>query len=477
MNPILIPPKWSYEEVPLNHGSGRYYAQFSQVERLSDAAGELYPAIWVLEAFDSQWFEMNPLPATPDGLTDYYTRALLFVLELKVETPTAWRLNRLSTIHEANAGEEGEPEDWFLVIAEPLGGRALDEGEVLLTIYPNLYLAGIPASLVEAGPVDPETSARLKRAVSTAHILDATEQEVDNALTGVAGASIDWAVTYDVGQGDSIGLCEPKGSVKAYFDLGGGVNGNAKTFPTALTHFCFTQQPPIILSHWDFDHWSSANRDTRSHGMTWIAPRQAVGPTHLALMTNITSAGKLLLVPTGGAPTWPKGFIAKWRGQLYLELCTGKGRNHSGLALTLSEKASGGGEQMLFPGDARYTHIPSFPNPPTSQYLSVVAPHHGGDMRSRTAPVCPSHAASRLIYSYGLGNTFSHPRNITRTDHDTNGWRDPLFTSAAFAYEVRETASRGKTLFGHVLLGWKTCAAIPALTCSGAACQLEAQQL
>jgi hypothetical protein len=475
MNPILIPSKTSSEEVPLNHGSGRYYAQFSQAERLSDTAGELYPAIWVLEAFDREWFDANPPPQTPDGLSQYYTQALLFVLELKVETPTAWRLSRLTTILQADAGE-AESEDWFLIRAAPLGGRALDEGEVSVTIYPNLYLAGIAASLVEAGPVDPETSARLKRAVSTAHILDATEQELDNALAGVAGAGIDWVVAYDVGQGNSIGLCEPGGSVKAYFDLGGGVNGNAKTFPTALTHFCFTQQPPIILSHWDFDHWSSANRDTRSHSMTWIAPRQSVGPTHLALMTSITLTGKLLLVPTGVTPTWPKGFIAKWRGQLYLELCSGKGRNHSGLALTLSETASGGGAQMLFPGDARYTHIPSFPNPPTSQYLSVVTPHHGGDMRSRTAPLCPSHADSRLIYSYGLGNTFSHPRNVTRTDHDTNGWRDPLIAAAAYAYEVRETASRGKTLLGHVLLGWKTHTAAPALRCGGARCQLEAQQ-
>ena len=316
-----------------------------------------------------------------------------------------------------------------------LGRRALNEGEVSITIYSNLYAAGIPASLVEAGPVDPETSARLTKAVSTAHIPDATEQEVDNALAGVAGASIEWVVAYDVGQGNSIGLCEPGGSVRAYFDLGGGVNGNAFTFPTALTHFCFTLQPPVILSHWDFDHWSSANRDKRSHGMTWIAPRQSIGPTHLALMTSIMSAGTLLLLPTG--------FAAKWRGQLYLELCTGKGRNHSGLAMTLSKRSAGGGEQMLFPGDARYTYIPSFPNPPTSQYLSVVVPHHGGDMRSHTVPSCPSRPSSRLVYSYGPNNTFKHPRKVTQTDHDTAGWLDPLITTGAAAYEVRNTETRG----------------------------------
>jgi hypothetical protein len=251
VNPILIPPETASEEVPLNHGSGGYYARFSQAERLSDAPGELYPVIWVLEAFDRAWFDANPLPPTPDGFGEYYSRAQLFVLEMKVQTPDAWPIRGLATKYEVDADDE--PEDWFVIQAKPLGDRALGEGEISVTIYPNLYLAGIAASLVEAGPVDPETSVRLKRAVSTAHIPDASEQEVSNALTGVAGASIEWVVAYDVGQGASIGVCEPGGSVKAYFDLGGGVNGNAMTFPSALTHFCFTAQPPIILSHWDFD--------------------------------------------------------------------------------------------------------------------------------------------------------------------------------------------------------------------------------
>jgi hypothetical protein len=308
---------------------------------------------------------------------------------------------------------------------------------------------------------------RLRKVVSTAHIPDATDKEIDNALGNLAKAKIDWAVVYDVGQGNSIGLCNGRGSVEAYFDLGGGVLANAATFPSTLKNFCFTRNPPIILSHWDFDHWSSANRDTNALARTWLAPRQSVGPTHVALMTSIMSSGKLLLAPPGLA--------TKWRGQLQLEFCNGSGRNHSGIALTLSEKPNGVGEQMLFPGDARYPCLPSLSS--KQNYLSAVAPHHGADMKNRTVTTCLGLNPSRLVYSFGAGNTFSHPRYVTRVDHNGAGWHDPVIAAGAAHYEVRETANRGSSSLGHVLLGWKRHGTAPTLPCFGLQCQLKVQQL
>ena len=449
-------------------GSGRYYARFSQAETLSERRGELYPAVWLFEAFDAAWFDRNQRRASLDDVAEYYHYAKLFVLEILVKSPKARPLRGLAAVA-ASDTENAEPEDWFIIQATPLNGRALNEGEVSVIIYPNLYLVGIAGSVVEAAPVDSETSDRLKLAVSTTHIPDATELEVKEALSGIAKTSIDWVVAYDVGQGNSIGFCGSDGSVKAYFDIGGGVLANARTFPNALTKFCFTQRPPIILSHWDFDHWSSANRDRQSHFMTWIAPRQSVGPTHVALMTMIAQAGQLLLVSPGSP--------ARRYGQIKLEYCTGRGRNGSGLAVTLSERANGAGQQMLFPGDARYTFIPSFPNPPTNRYLSVVVPHHGGDMNSNIVPICPQLAASRLVYSYGHGNTFHHPRLVTRTDHVASRWRDVLITPGAAAQESRDTINRGATGLGHVLLGWQPHAVRPEIPCGGRSCRLQAQQM
>jgi hypothetical protein len=464
MNPLLKYSKDFRPELPM--GSGRFYARLSQSEVVPAAVPGGTIGMLFFEAFDGQWFDNHSVPESPDELADYYERAALFVLQAYFHPSRIGMFPALG--HSAKmAFEDDEPDDWFVFETAPTEGRTLSENELPLTVYANLYQPGIEATAKDVRLADSTVASQLRRVVSTAHIPDASEQEIDGALANVARAKIDWVVVYDVGQGNSIGLCAMPGTVETYFDFGGGILANAGTFPSALTSFCFTSQPPIILSHWDFDHWSSANRDARSLAMTWIAPRQPVGPSHVALMTSITSAGKLLLLP--------RGFPAKWRGPIYLELCTGSGRNHSGIALTLSEKSNGAGELMLFPGDARYPCLGSFP--PKQNYLSAVAPHHGADMRNRTVPTCPKRAPSRLVYSFGAGNTFSHPRLNTRQNHDGSGWRDPHITLGASSYEVRETAHRLSGSLGHVLLGWNTHAAAPPLPCSGLNCQLKAHQL
>jgi hypothetical protein len=65
------------------------------------------------------------------------------------------------------------------------------------------------------------------------------------------------------------------GVVWLYFDLGGAVNGNLGTFPPELRRFCFSTHPPVVLSHWDWDHWSSASRGGRDVESTGV-PRANV---------------------------------------------------------------------------------------------------------------------------------------------------------------------------------------------------------
>jgi hypothetical protein len=464
MNHILHFPEDPREQPEPFVGSGRYYALLSQTETIPAPIPGGLLAAWIFEAFDAQWFEQNPEPPSPDNWIGYYERVPLFVLEMLVEPAQFGRFDAFKTIHAAD-DEGDEPDEWFSIMAGPTEGRVLGEGETPVFIYSNLYQAGIPASLKEIGRPDAATSALLRKTVSTSHIPDAKDKDVDVALNNVG--KIEYAVTYDVGQGNAIGFCSSGNSVEAYLDLGGGVTRNAFTFPGPLKHFCFTSRPPVILTHWDFDHWSSAHRDTNSLKSTWIAPRQSVGPTHVALMASIMKSGKLHLL----SRTFPVG----WHNQIYLEHCTGKGRNHSGLALTLSEESKGEGEHMLFPGDARYDHIPSFAS--AKHFLSVVAPHHGADMKKPLAPTCPGFSASRLVYSFGAGNSFQHPRLVTRTDHGKQGWRDPNVAPRAPSYEVRETANRFRSSLGHVLLGWKTYGTPPSLPCGGGTCQLQAQQL
>jgi hypothetical protein len=452
-------------ESPL--GSGRYYARFSQAETDVKSPRKGSASLWILEAFDARWFDSNQPPEAnnPEVLFAYYERAELFVLEILHLAELSNFYGPLGSIESVVRNDE-EVATWFSIQAGPLLASEAESDGVTMTVYTNLYAIGTTVAVREIGQVSSSTQTQLDRAVNTDGFPDATEEEITAALGGFTGQKLDWAVVYDVGQGGSNGFCTARGPVHGYFDLGGGVLRNSFTFPPALHNFCFSSKPPIILSHWDWDHWSSANRNPASFHLSWIAPRQVVGPIHLTLMTNITHYGRLLLLSAT--------FSAAWRGQIYLEKCTGSGRNHSGLSLTFSEKNGGKGKLMLFPGDARYSAIPSFR---ANKYLSLVTPHHGAEMGGALVPNNPGGTVPRLAHSFGLGNSYSHPRLVTRQRHAAKGWIDPVVTPGVSPFPVRQTADRNPaTGLGHVLLAWKTFPACPPSPCAHV-CQLQPQQL
>lgn len=478
MNPPSGSPPYPYFPLPeqgqvdlaTKPGGGAYYARVSQTQ--TDVPNENGPrAFWRLEGFAKAWFDENPPPSDeptwqdPLKLSRYYLEAPIFLLELEVIPDHLGRFAPLGLINEF-AERDDEPKEWFLVTAGgPRNGRPI-QAIVPMTVFPSLYQEGIALTLENIDNVAEAPREQLDKAVSTNHVADAEDAEITRILRTFA-SSIDWSIVYDVGQGNSIGLCDCTGTVRGYFDIGGGVGPNLSTFPTALTIFCFTQSPPIILSHWDEDHWSSANH-TRGRGALsneWIVPRQILTPGHVALLAAIAGAG-------GKVWFLPSTFVGKWFGQIYLELCTGSGRNHSGIALTLSEHPNGSGQHILMPGDADYQHIPSFVG--GTQYLSVVVPHHGGKLKSTTFPTCPGRQSSRLVYSAGPGNTYGHPHPATRLAHHGVGWHDPSVSCVA-PIRVRETSDRSSAGLGHVLLGWTPHFSAPPLPCGAKFCQLEAQ--
>jgi hypothetical protein len=464
INPFLQFPVKELMKAHRGIGSGRYYARLGQAEFLAGRTPEDPRNVWFLEAFDAEWFDRNPVPPTTGDWVGYYAEASLFLLELRLGRAQIRSHEALRPIQRAQ-GKGYEAAAWFAITISSSASVAGGGDSLNATVYWNLYEAGTPVTIANIQPADGNTTAQLRNATSTRRIPSAKEREVVEALAGIG--RIEWAVVYDVGQGNAIGLCRPDGAVAAYFDFGGGVLQNRATFPAALQRFCFKSQPPIILSHWDWDHWSSASRAPISFQSTWIAPRQSVGPIQKAQMANISREGRLLLLSNNFAPFW--------QGQLYFERCTGGGRNHSGLALTLAERDGGNGQRMLMPGDARYSALPSFS--PQNDYCCVVAPHHGGDMRNRSIPASPQQSHSRLAYSFGTGNTFEHPSDVTRHDHAARGWRDRRVAFGTGVYEARETALRGQPPLGHVLLGWHRHNATPPLNCGGISCQLQAQQL
>jgi hypothetical protein len=240
----------------------------------------------------------------------------------------------------------------------------------------------------------------------------ATDDELVDALMWVRG--INMAAVYDVGQGSCGALLDEDGVVIAYLDFGGGVQKNAHTFPGALGQFCFSNDPPIILSHWDWDHWSSALRDTRALSATWIVPRQRIGLVHWTFVQTLRATGGNLLI-------WPSRLSVIGNHEFEIRKCTGKGRNHSGLAVVIRDCESV--DQILFPGDARYSAIPGVLD---STFSAIVVPHHGGWMSSKRVPSRSGSPDNRLVYSFGPGNTYNHALPATETNHRSAGWAPVL---------------------------------------------------
>lgn len=303
----------------------------------------------LLEGINADWYDRAMLSENGTrAWLDLARDAPIFVLELSVQSYNKWRPVALPLTRKPSPRPGGPPR-WIEIDF----GTGADEG----LLYPNLFAE--PRSIPIAGmrPTSDKLAVDLSRAFSLDdHVSE--EPTINRALA--LSAAIEWVGVYDVGQGSANGLCDRDGVPLGYFDLGGGVLGNLATFPMALSNFCTTYTPPVVLSHWDWDHWSSGARFGQLTALTWVVPNQQLGAVHAAFAANIVTSGRLLV--------WPAGLPYAKAGQIRVEQCSGTGRNHSGLAMLVAGPQ--GESAILLPGDARYTVVPSGRGP----FTSVVAP-------------------------------------------------------------------------------------------------------
>lgn len=447
MNPFFSPYDYS-QDVP-----HRVYARLDQTELVDET---LFLRRVLLEALDADWYDKNP--SNKLNRDKFFHEIPLAVLEADVGPNTPITSNYESFLRLA-----------FDPYAEEDGGRWVEieltdlPGNLPISVYPGLFGPANTRGIDQAQPVAEGLNRKLDEAFSLDDVENVNADMLRRTLDSLG--KIGFAAVYDVGQGNCNGLCDAYGSVRCYFDFGGGVLGNASTFPSQLQHFCFTYDPPVVLSHWDWDHWSSANRDLGAISQTWIVPRQLLGAIHRTFAHHVQQNGRLLV--------WPNSLPKLTVGHVTVLKCTGRGRNHSGLALILHEHSNGTGQTMLFTGDARYNVIP---HSEEGTFTNIVVPHHGANMRNRFAPSCPQVPHCRLAYSYGLDNTFNHPRWITRTDHNTQGWFDNQLTPSTPQHFNIETVGLASRKPQHIMLRWHAAAQLlPPLPCNGQ-CNLQLQQ-
>ncbi|MEB1795937.1 hypothetical protein VDR45_09550 [Xanthomonas campestris pv. campestris] len=270
----------------------------------------------------------------------------------------------------------------------------------------------------------------------------------------------------DVGQGSANALLCREGIARLYFDVGCGVYRNAPTRPPNIS-FCQCENPVVVLSHWDADHWAGATIDTELLKRIWIAPvPQTI--KHIVFLMNIWDAGgtTLLLSSTSGTIPLSPG--------IKLVRCEGpaSNRNESGLALIAERE----GKRWLLPGDASYHNIPGALK---RRVTGLVATHHGARVHGpgALAPL-PAVGYARLAYSFGPGNAHgnygvSHPRPAGVHAYHTAGWTHagwsgplPGNVKVGSPHHARATAQHPVNHLHGIRIGWTVPTSVPAhLTC------------
>jgi hypothetical protein len=437
-NNVFLDP--TYVDTPTSFPE-RLYARLDQ----SETEWVFFDAV-VADFMDT----LLPIEGIPTWV-QHSEKAPIFVLQ----TPSLSPFVNVQDLQRAL--EEDDDSTWFEI------GLAEGRGSFL---YHNLFRPGIEVAIASAARVTPSRATQLSSAFSLSGLSPASTAKIGTILANITG-TIEWVGVYDVGQGNANGLCNSVATPLAYFDLGGGVNTHHNTFPAAHTDFCYSATPPVILSHWDWDHWSSGAKFAGAQSLPWIAPQQRLGAVHATFAAGLHRAGNLYI--------WPGTQTSLTHRQITIHQCTGggAGRNHTGLAVEVA--GPGKKAPILLTGDARYSAIPGAT---AKNYTSVVVPHHGANMKSRSVPTGRRLAGARAAYSFGTNNHFGHPDAQTHTDHHSNGW--PHATHMATTPIDRETnALRATSGLGHLGLSWSATATLPnhSASCVSAGCAVGLKQL
>lgn len=142
----------------------------------------------------------------------------------------------------------------------------------------------------------------------------------------------------NVGAGNCTALYDNRGKAIVYFDLGRPLPTHQNTQPVAVPKPCFCDSPLVILSHWDFDHYSMARDYVEARQLRWITPQQQTGTQSTKLLSQIIAAGGQVYVWTAGAPShlrFPWGFVEH-------STRVGGNENTSGLNLYVCVRDVGG---------------------------------------------------------------------------------------------------------------------------------------
>lgn len=367
------------------------------------------------ECLDFLWMMVNhrekSLGSDEEWPDDLYLNLPLSVIELA-------DLSFLCTF-DFTAAQPGQIV-WFLIDYTFVSDRTANA-----VLYESLYGEGNPIRVDSAYAISPK---KIPFASKSGEVLPpfaiSGPLQLNGLLQRVGGFRSSGVAVYDVGQGACQAVLRDSRCAHPglYVDLGGGVLGNAKTFPPMFASACFSAQPLIVLSHWDWDHWSSAHRFPLSKDCEWLAPPVQDKPVQKTFAAELRMRGKLSL--------WgdPPGSTIRL-GDVELGRCHGQTSNDSGIAAVVSMSEGLDIMHCLLPGDADYRYLPN--NYAVRPTWGLVISHHGGRLKSSVLPSADNGAVS--VCSVGYGNTYRHPFIATLAAHEEVGWSPAKLTGDSTA--------------------------------------------
>ena len=229
------------------------YARVDQTEPVDDADDDA-PSLVLLDCIDAEWLDDNADRA--DHLSDPgFEEADRWISVIAISS---------DNLDGADKNTDELPEWYRLKLGDPDHGPLAEQ-------FHNLFQDPTECSVIDVRPAVSSEIAMLKKLAGWQNVEGAAPAAIEEVLTRTE--PVDAVAVYDVGQGAATALLS-HGVPTLYFDFGGSALGNWRSFPEPLNQFCMTASPPVVLSYWDWDHWSSALRDHRALQRRWILPIQ-----------------------------------------------------------------------------------------------------------------------------------------------------------------------------------------------------------
>ena len=418
------------------------YARIDQVEPLDDVEGA--HSLILLDCVDARW--LDEIASSARHLSD----AELSQADSRISIVSIFSKDLNFVEIDSLNNSDDYPGWFFLELGDP------DEGS-LAEQFHNLFQDPTERGVIKVRPVTDAEAAILKRLAGWHDIKASNRAEIEEALE--VPCSVDGVAIYDVGHGAATALISVVGPA-LYFDVGGSAIGNWRSFPEPLRQFCTILQPPVVLSHWDWDHWSSALRDNKlMENCRWILPIQdragELGAVHARFLAMLKARGAKIYWWDYATPpiSSSAGFtVFRTRG-------SAKSRNESGLALRVDQN----NRTVVLPGDASLSSVRAGLGTglPSLDYLMI--PHHGGRSSLTSLPTPVSSSTSCIIYSYGVSNVYLHPLPKTVRAF-RKSWKKSV-----------HTALRDGSGLGHVGINLRELS-VKRFRCASGRCQLGVRQ-